>query len=341
MTDYQSIQAMAQQLTQAMGVAGREDGAAQAAIELLRPLGQPKLSPLGSVLCTINEGQPNAPHLMLEAHLDQIGMMVTRVEEDGFLRVANVGGLDRRLLPASPVTVHTASGDYAAVVASVPPHLVEGEDKPLKMEDILVDTGFTTDHAKELFAPGDSISLDGPLTALGENLLRSRAMDDRIGCVAVLLAAQELHKAAPRAKITVALASMEEVGGVGASTASFASAPDCAIAVDVSFANGFGVAPWKCGQMGDGPMIGVAPVLNNAMTDRLKELAVRDGIPYQIEAMGGRTGTDADGIAGAGAGVATALLSIPLRNMHTVVETIHMDDVANTARLMAAFGKEL
>ena len=128
--------------------------------------------------------------------------------------------------------------------------------------------------------------------------------------------------------------------GAGAATSSFAVAPDMALAVDVSFADGFGVPAWKCGRMGAGPMIGTAPALNRAMTARLRELAVREGIPFQLEVMGGRTGTDAEGIAAAGPGVATALVSIPLRNMHTPVETICLDDVEHTARLLAAFGKE-
>ena len=340
MKDRQEIIAMARQLTQAVGVSGREDQAAQAAMELLRPLGEPRLSPLGSVICTVCEGLPGRPHIMLEAHLDQIGMMVTRVEEGGFLRVANVGGLDRRLLPASPVTVHAASGDFEGVVASVPPHLSDGEEKPLKMEEVLVDTGFESSRARELFAPGDCITMDGPLSVLEGGRLCSRALDNRIGCTAVLLAARELHAAAPGCRVTVVLASMEEGSGAGAATSSFAVAPDMALAVDVSFADGFGVPAWKCGRMGAGPMIGTAPALSRAMTARLRDLAGREGIPFQLEVMGGRTGTDAEGIAAAGPGVATALVSIPLRNMHTPVETICLDDVEHTARLLAAFVKE-
>ncbi len=340
MKDHREIIALAQQLTGAMGVAGHEDQAAQAAMELLRPLGEPRISPVGSVICTVCPGLPGKPHVMLEAHLDQVGMIVTRVEEGGFLRVAAVGGLDRRLLPSSPVTIHTESGDFGGIVASVPPHLSQGEEKPLKMEEVLVDTGFETQRARQLFAPGDYISMDGPLSVLENGRLRGRALDDRIGCAAVLMAARSLHAAEPGCRVTVVLASMEEGSGVGASTAAFDVAPDLAVAVDVSFADGFGVPAWHCGKMGGGPMIGIAPVLDRKQTDRLRQLAAREGIPFQLEAMGGRTGTDAEGIASARTGIPTVLLSIPLRNMHTPVETIHLDDVENTARLMAAFVKE-
>ena len=334
------IISITRRLTQAVGLAGREDQAALAAMELLRPLGEPRLSPLGSVICTVCPGRPGHPHIMLEAHLDQVGMIVTRVEDGGFLRVANAGGLDRRLLPSSPVTIHAAQGEFGGIVVSVPPHLAGGDEKPLKMEDVLVDTGFETQRARELFAPGDSVSLDGPMELMEGGRLRSRALDDRIGCAAVILAARELHAADPGCKVTVVLASMEESSGVGAATAAFEVDPDMALAVDVSFGDGFGVPAWKCGKMGEGPMIGIAPVLDQKIFAALKDLASRLGIPFQTEVMGGRTGTDADKIAAAGKGRAVGLISIPLRNMHTPVETVCLEDVENTARLMAAFVEE-
>ncbi|MEG1875732.1 MAG: M42 family peptidase, partial [Angelakisella sp.] len=140
--DSLAITAMTERLTGVVGVAGRESAAAKVAAEYLAPLGEVTVTSLGSVLCTVCRGEPGAPHLLLEAHLDQIGLVVTYLEENGFLRIHTVGGYDRRLLPAAPVTVHADSGDYAGVISSVPPHLANKDDKPLKIEDFLVDTGF-------------------------------------------------------------------------------------------------------------------------------------------------------------------------------------------------------
>ena len=243
---------MTRLLCQAPGTSGREDGAAEAAEALLSPLGRVERTPLGSVLCHVCKGEPGAPHLMLEAHLDQIGMVVTRVEKDGFLRVANVGGLDCRLLPASPVTVHARQGRYHGVIASTPPHLSTGKEKPLKMEEILVDTGLSGEKAKELFAPGDPITLDGEFAEMENGLMLSPAQDDRVGCVAVIAAAMMLKDRAPKCRVTVCLSAQEETSGYGAGTAAFALAPDMALLVDVSFGDGFGVKEWECGTMNGG-----------------------------------------------------------------------------------------
>lgn len=332
---------MTKTLCEAPGTSGREDGAAAAAEALLAPLGPVSRTPLGSVLCTVCPGEPGAPHLMLEAHLDQIGMVVTRLEKGGFLRVANVGGLDCRLLPASPVTVHARDGRYPAVIASTPPHLCDGKEKPLKMEEILVDTGLSDEAAKEAFAPGDPITLDGAFTMMANDLMLSPAQDDRVGCAAVIAAAKMLGKEPPRCKVTVCLSSQEETSGFGAGTAAFALAPDMALLVDVSFGDGFGVKDHECGQMNGGVEIDLAPAVNRGMFQCLCDLAKEKEIPWQTHIMGGRTGTDTDIVAASGRGVRCGLLSIPLRSMHTAVETVSAQDVLNTARLMAEFAREV
>lgn len=332
---------LAKALTQVAGVAGWEHPAAEAALQYLRPLGEVSVSPLGSISCTVCQGEANAPHILLEAHLDRIGLVVSRLEENGFLRFANVGGFDKRLLPAAPVTVHADSGHFRGVIASVPPHLSEEKDAPLKIEELVVDTGFSTLEAKELFRPGDIITLDSSFLTLAGGRIACAAMDDRIGCVAVLAAAEVLKKSEINCHVTILLSSQEETGGHGARTSAFALHPDEAIAVDVSFGAGFGAPAAKCGEMGGGTMIGIAPVLNRPMTRRLTQLAEKFNIPHQAEVMGGGTGTDADVIAIAAGGVKTALLSIPLLNMHTVVETVVVEDVISTARLMVEYVKEV
>ena len=171
-------------------------------------------------------------------------------------------------------------------------------------------------------------------------LERGPALDDRIGCAAVIAAAQEIAAEKPDCRVTVLLSSMEEIGGQGAMTGGFAVRPDYAIAVDVSFGDGFGCRAEQTAPLGGGPMLGLAPILDRTFTLRLQELAKAHEIPLQPEPMGGRTGTDADDLAAAGPGIKTALISIPLRSMHTVAETVDLADAANTARLMALAAKE-
>lgn len=336
----EKITAAARRLCEAPAPSGRECAAYAAAREMLSPLGEVKRTPLGSLLCCVNEGKEGAPHLLLEAHLDQIGFIVTRVEE-GFLRFAKVGGIDARWLPATPVVIHAAGGDYPGIITSVPPHLAgDGTDHSIKIENLLIDTGFTAETAAKLFAPGDIATFAAKPAELLNGRLAAPALDDRIGCAAVIAAAEEIAAEKPDCKVTVLLSSMEEVGGQGAMTGGFAVQPDYAIAVDVSFGDGFGCAPEKTVPLGGGTMLGYSPLLNRDLTAKLKELAEQHEIPLQHEPMGGRTGTDADELAIVGRGVKTALLSIPLRSMHTVAETIDPEDAANTARLMALAAKE-
>lgn len=339
--ELQEIISLTQQLCGAPGTSGREDAAAAVAEALLKPLGPVARTPLGSVLCTVNDGQPDAPHLMLEAHLDQIGMVVTRLEKGGFLRVANVGGLDCRLLPASPVTIHGKGGKHPAVISSTPPHLSDGKEKPPKMEDILVDTGLSEALAKEAFAPGDPVTLDGGFSLLANERMLSPAQDDRVGCAAVIAAAKMIKEKPPKCKVTVCLSSQEETSGYGAGTAAFALAPDMALIVDVSFGDGFGVKDHECAKMDGGVEIDLAPAVNRKIYDRLRAIAIEKDIPWQTCAMGGRTGTDTDIVASSGKGVRCGLLSIPLRSMHTAVETVSARDVQSAVRLMAAFAQEV
>lgn len=332
------LEQMLQRLCTAPGLSGREDAALETARAIMEELelGRCEVTPLGSLLCYMGEG-PRP--VMLEAHLDQVGMVVTRVEE-GFLHVANSGGVDRRLLPAQRVTVHTASGPRGCVVASVPPHLKGDAEGPAKWEEILLDTGFSAEKAKEIFAPGDAVTPEAAFVRLAGNRVTAPALDDRAGCAALLRAGVLLKEMGCRRPVVLALCSFEELGGQGAATAAFAADPVCCYAVDVSFGLAPGLSEHKCGKLGSGPMVGIAPVLNRTMTRRMQQLAKANEIPTQPEVMGGTTGTDADKIVSVGRGIPTALLSIPQRSMHTPVEVVDLADVEHTARLLALAVKE-
>lgn len=324
------------------GVAGHESEAAEAVAGLLERHGPVTRTPLGSVLCTVRAPGGGEPHLLLDAHIDEIGMIVTYIGEKGFLRVAPVGGIDRRLLLASAVTVHAAGGGLPGVICSIPPHLSGDEDKKnKKVEEIHIDVGMDREAAQKAIRPGDRVTINSAGRSLLGDLVSGKAIDDRAGCVAILCALEALEADKLQCGLTVLFSSMEETGGVGAKTAAYSVAPTHAIAVDVGFGHTPDAPRERCGELKKGPMIGFAPVLDRALSRELASLADAGGIPWQPDVMGGRTGTNADAIAVIRGGVVTGLLSIPQRYMHTPIETVSVQDVRNTGLLLAAYAGSL
>lgn len=324
------------------GAAGLESEAAAFGKSLLEPFGPVELTPLGSVVCRVCPAAPGRPHLMLDAHIDEIGLIVTFIEDSGFLRVGACGGIDRRLLMASRVTVFGAAGPVNGVVCSTPPHLSDGEDKKnKKIEDIYIDIGADSKASAEaLCRPGDRATLAAESRELLGDFISGKAIDDRAGCVALVKAIEYLGGFRPDFGLSVVFSAMEEVGGQGAGTAAYLLEPTHSIAVDVSFGFTPDSRREQCGDMKKGPMIGFAPILSHSMSAGLASLAQKHEIPFQYEIMSGKTGTNADHIAVSRGGVRAGLLSIPQKYMHTPVETVAISDVEDTARLITAFIRE-
>ena len=333
------IEDLTKKLTTARGVSGNETGAAQVAMDFLSPLGKTKLTNLGSVVCDITNPDTTKPKILLTAHLDQIGMIVTGVEKDGFLRVSAVGGLDKRLLPAQRVIVHTQTQDVYGVICSVPPHLQAGKEQVLKMENVFIDTGLTGEKA-DILSLGDMVTFDSDFKVLNDKYVTGPAMDNRLGCVCVMLALQTLQENNIACNASVLLTAQEETGCAGAAADVGSVDPDIAVVVDVSFANGFGAPKEKCGETGKGVMIGLSPVIDRTLFNQLINISKTEKIPYQTEIMGGRTGTDADTVATTNSGVRTTLLSIPLRHMHTPIEIANINDVKAVVDLIVKFVQE-
>lgn len=335
MNNYNEVSALLKTLCEAKGVSGAENGAAKVAAELLGKYMPVKTDALGSVTGTTDG---DGVHILLDAHLDQIGLVVTAVDSDGFLKVAKCGGADRRVLAASEVTVH-GKRDIFGVITSTPPHLSSpgDADKANNFDEISVDIGMKKEEAEKLIAPGDRITFNGSYSELLGSRVCSPSVDDRAGVAAILRCLELIKDKKLNCKISVMFSVQEETGGSGAQVGAFAAAPDEAIAVDVSFASAPGVSSEKYASLGGGTMIGYAPPLDYAMSNKLAELAKSKEIPHQFEVMGGRTGTNCDEIQVSGRGVKTALLSVPLRNMHTACEICDLADIENTARLMAEY----
>lgn len=335
MNKFPEVAVLLEELCGAAGVSGAENEAAEKAADLLKKYMPVKVDALGSVTGTIGSGRV---HILLDAHLDQIGLIVTAIDETGFLKVTKCGGADVRVLAASEVTVH-AKEKLFGVITSTPPHLSAGEDvnKAKGFDDIAVDIGMNKETAQKLVSLGDRITFNGKFEHLLGNRVCSPSIDDRAGVAAVLRCLELISGKGLDCKISVMFSVQEETGGSGAQAGAFAAAADEAIAVDVSFASAPNVSSEKYASLGAGTMIGYGPSLDYNMSKKLSELAEKNNIPNQIEVMGRKTGTNCDEIQVAGAGVKTALLSIPLRNMHTAAEVCDLEDIENTARLMAEY----
>ena len=227
---------------------------------------------------------------------------------------------------------------YKRQVCCTPPHLSAGkEDEVPALEAVRIDTGLSPDAANARIAPGDRVILSADCHRLLGTRATGPALDNRAGCAALLRCLHLLSGEKLALRLTVLLSSREETGRQGASTAAYAAAPDACVVVDVSFAVQPGVPASCTAVLGGGPMVGLSAALDKTMGRELMALAESQGIPYQLEAMGDATGTNADRIGITGGGVRCALLSIPQRNMHTPAEMIDLADVEHTARLLAAY----
>lgn len=321
-------------LAEDTGVSGNEHAMISAG-KLLSQYAQVKRDALGSIIGTFGG---NGKHIMLDAHLDRIGLIVTAVDKSGFLRVDRCGGCDVRVLCGATVTVLGKKSVFG-VITSTPPHLAKSEDskKAPDFDNIYVDTGLSYDEISDIVNPGDNITIDCPVRSLTDNIITGAALDDRIGMAALLRVADILKDKKLSTKVSVLFSVQEETTESGAKAGAFGISPDEAIAVDVSFANAPDIKPTQCGTLGGGAMICISPSLSQQMSDELIKIAENNGIKYQTEICPSSTGTNADVISSSKCGIKTGLVSIPLRNMHTQAELADITDIEAVAQIIASY----
>lgn len=319
-------------------VSGFEARAAETAAELLQPYcDRVEIDRQANILAYKSCGKKHAKTVLLDAHLDQIGFIVTEVLEDGFLRFAPVGGVDPRMLLAGEVMILTDEPLYG-VVSCMPPHLLKAgeQDKAVPIDKMLIDTGLA--DAKNKIAVGTPIVFaQPPLRLLGDRLA-SKCLDDRAGVAAILLAMEKLRKEKKlKCNVAVLISAQEEVTGLGAQTGAFAVRPDYAIAVDVTHGKTPDGPSDGVFELGSGVAVGMGPNLHRGLTQLLIKTAKANDIDYSLEVMEGSTGTNAWTMQIVAQGIATALLSIPERYMHTPIETIQLSDLEAAAELIYQF----
>lgn len=319
------------------GVSGDEKTASEKAAQLLREYADVTTDAFGNVYGIVGTHEQSKQTLLLEAHIDEIGMIVTYITDDGFLKISSCGGTDERVLTAQQVTV-CGRQSLTGVVTSIPPHL-QKDGESSESGSYYVDIGMTKQQAEKVVSLGDRVLVENELEIMREHIVTSKALDDRSGVAAVLWALDKLKGKQTDYNISVLFAAQEETGERGAQTGAYRLSPDLAVAVDVSFAKTHFESEEDCGIMGRGVMIGVAPSLCAELSDAFINTAKQSDIPYQIEVMNGKTGTDADKISVTKSGVKTVTLSIPLKYMHTPTEVLDLRDIDYTASLIAEFAQ--
>ncbi len=302
----------------------------------------------GNSMATLRGG--GAPRVMLAGHIDEIGVMVTHIDDEGYVYFDGIGGWDPQVLVGQRIRLLGREGPVVGVVGKKPIHLIKGDEKEKasKIRDLWIDVG-AADRAAATAAGlrvGDAGVIDAALVELGQGRIASRAVDNRIGAFVVLEALRLLADDPPPARVTAVATAQEEIGysGGGARTSAFRLEPDVAIVVDVTFATDApGLEKKELGEhrLGGGPVLARGSAAHPVVFDRLVAAAERALIAYTITASPRFTSTDADAIYLSRAGVPTGVVSVPNRYMHSPNEIVSLDDLDAAARLIAAFVRDL
>jgi endoglucanase len=293
-------------------------------------------------------GTAGGPRLAVVGHIDEIGLHVSHIDDDGYLRFGEVGGWDPVVLVGQRVKVLTREGAITGVIGRKPIHLMKEEDRKQvpELKSLHIDIGAKDgDDAKSLVRIGDVAVIDAQPVEIRADRIVSRAIDNRVGCYVAAEAARIVAEAGGAPGDVVALAVVqEETTFAGSRTSAFALEPDVAIAVDVTFATdqpGIELGPITKHTLGSGPVIARGTTLHPRVFELLHEAAEEQELPFTVESLGRGTGTDADAIHLSRAGVPTGLVSIPCRYMHSPIEMVSLADLDAAAKLIAAFAQRL
>ena len=319
------------------GVSGSETEMFDVIKELVGDFAEVSADGMGDILVTM--GDKNAKkHIMLDAHVDRIGLVVTYINENGFIKAEPVGGIDLRTLQSSAVKV-LAKENILGVICTMPPHLSKNDDE-LSKDKIWIDTGLSADEVKKLVSLGDKIIVCSEFRELLNNQVAVSALDNRAGCAVLVKCAELLKDKNLPCRLSLVFSVQEETSELGAGISAYSLEPNEAVVVDVGFAKQDGVSDEKSGKIGCGAIISISPVLSKKVTDKIKDIAKRLDMECDYEVCGGATGTNADKISSSRGGIMTGCISIPEKNMHTQVEVVSLDDMEKIAELLSIYVQE-
>ena len=272
--------------------------------------------------------------IILDAHFDTIGLMVTKIIDGGFVKFTTVGGVDTRILPSMEVVIH-GKNDVFGVIGTKPPHLLTDKtDAPYKISDLHIDTSCSKEELEKIIEIGDTITFSNEITKLKNNLVCAAGLDDKAGVYAILKVMENLKTTAD---VYAAASISEEIGMKGAKMLSAKEKFDLAIVVDVTFGKTPDINNNGIAEVGKGPVICFGTVLSREYNEKIIELAEKNNIPYQTEVEPDNPGTNAWIYNASGYSVPTVMLSIPERYMHTSGEVVSLDDINNLVKLLKLF----
>ena len=330
-------------LSEASGVSGYEQEVRDLVRqEFGRHADEARVDALGNVIAfRSGSGSEPRPSVMLASHMDEIGLVVSHLEE-GFIRFQQVGGYDDRVLLGQEVLVHGRS-KLPGIIGARPPHVLatSERDKPIPSDKLLIDVGLEPERLREMVRVGDLITMRVDLIELRGDLVTGKALDNRASVAAVAVCLEELTRVRHHWDVYAVATVQEEIGLVGAITGSYGLQPDLGVAIDVTFARQPGAPEEFTFELGKGPTIGWGPNFHPRLHEALVGAAEALEMAFHLEPETQPGGTDADALQISREGIPAALISIPLRSMHTPVETVSLKDVERTGRLLAAFVSRL
>lgn len=331
------------QITSLPGLTGYESPVRDAIAEAWRPLvDELSTSKLGSLHGLRRAAAKDAPSILVAAHMDAIGLMVSSIDSTGLLHCVEVGGIDPRILPGQLVTVH-GQKDLPGIIQLIPDRLLpksKAGSAPAP-ETLFVDVGLSYREVSRLVHVGDLISFGQKPIDLSGGLIAGHSMDNRAAVAALTVCLEELKNYNLAWNVWSVATVQEEETLYGARTSAFELKPDLAIAVDVTFARGPGASDHRCFHLGKGPTIGLGSNIHPALCNRFKKLAEEMDIPYAVELLPRSSGTDAVALQVTEEGIPCEVIGIPLRYMHSPIEIVSMKDIHRTGRLLARFISQL
>ena len=324
--------------SEAIGASGYEVQVASIFQRYIKPLAdEVQIDALGNAIAIRHGANSDGPKIMLAGHMDEIALVVTKIEQGGFLRFTQIGGIDQRTLLGQEVLVH-GHVPLVGVIGAKPPHIQKPEERKqaVPMDKLFIDVGLDLATVSEQISVGDIATINRQVVELAGDTISGKAFDDRAGVATVLACFQELTRLKTAATVYGVATVQEEVGTRGAQTAAYGIQPDIGIGIDVTFADRGDLLEERA-VLGKGPVIGIGPHVHPKVFQRMVGIANERGIAYQIDPSPSPYGTDTAPIQVSRTGVASILISLPLRYMHTSVETLQIQDIKAAGRLLAEF----
>ncbi len=342
---FMDLKTFLKEVTAISGTPGYEQPVAEYIAKVFEPLcDEVTIDHLYDVIAVKGKKQgERRPRFIVCAHQDEIGMVVTDIEDDGCVRITRTGGVDPRILPAMEVNILTKDGPLYGVVGAKAPHLVSAAEKnqSIQFPTLYIDVGMKAEDVRRRVRVGDQVIMIGKTVELADGRMAGKTMDDR-ACVGTMIeCAKHLDYMNVPAEVYLVSTTKEEVGGWGASATTYNLEPDVAIVVDVTHGEGPGTGKFEAFPL-DKPTVSLGPNLHPMLTKKLREVAKKHRVDYALEVTGGgTTGTDASSTNISRGGLPSVLISVPLKYMHTTVEMLSVETLREVGRLMALFINEI